>query len=192
MLDEGKTNLNAYRMARSEEHLQQPGHKAGKVKEVRLAFWCLSPAVVFNPMVANLRAVVLTSGTLSPMDVMASELSINFAHRLESLHIIDDSQVIITHSLIRAAQIWVGGVSKGPNDAQLLGVYRNMETLDYQDGIIQSIVKVVEIIPYGVLCFLPSYSFLNKLIKRMKLTNVYERLEQIKHVFTGTRHLCSS
>lgn len=77
-------------------------------------------------------------------------------------------------------------MSTGPNGAQLLGVYRNMETLDYQDGIIQSIVKIAEAVPYGVLCFLPSYSFLNKLVKRMKLTSVYERLEQIKHVFIGT------
>lgn len=98
-MDDTKTNLDAYRMARTEEQIQKPGYKAGKNSEIKLSLWCLNSSVIFSPLVASLRSVVLTSGTLSPMDVMASELNVKFAHRLEALHIIDDHQVHITSIL---------------------------------------------------------------------------------------------
>ena len=71
--------------------LQKPGYKSGKQSEIKLSLWCLDSSVIFSPMVSSLRSVVLTSGTLSPMDVMASELNVKFVHRLEALHIIDDT-----------------------------------------------------------------------------------------------------
>ena len=88
-------------MARTEEQTQKPGYKAGKNSEIKLSLWCLNSSVIFSPLVSSLRSVVLTSGTLSPMDVMASELNVKFAHRLEALHIIDDHQVHTTSILIQ-------------------------------------------------------------------------------------------
>lgn len=64
-----------------------------------------------------------------------------------------------------------------------------MESLEYQDDLIRAILEIVQVTPFGVLCFLPSYSFLNKLVKRMKQINAYEKLEQIKHIFLGIQVL---
>lgn len=175
----------AYRMARIEEQLFTPGAGnsfvagksaggVGKQPSIRYAFWCMSPSVVFAPMTAKVRSIVLTSGTLAPMDVLSSELSVPFKNRLEAMHIIDPEQV------------WVGAVSKGPNQAQLLGVYKNMETLEYQDGLGQAILEVARVVPFGVLCFLPSYGFMNKLLRRMKLTGMEDQLARLKHIFIGT------
>eukprot|EP01047_Picozoa_sp_COSAG01_P018539 COSAG01_NODE_1007_length_12161_cov_12.669624_3_plen_129_part_00 len=43
----------------------EPGHGAG---EELFAVWCLSAAVAFAPVAAEARCVVVTSGTLAPMD----------------------------------------------------------------------------------------------------------------------------
>lgn len=41
---------------------------------VRVAVWCLSPAVAFQQLDQATHAVVLTSGTLSPTDSFSSEV----------------------------------------------------------------------------------------------------------------------
>lgn len=40
-------------------------------------------------MAAQVRCIVLTSGTLSPMDSFASELGVTFHQRLEAPHVVD-------------------------------------------------------------------------------------------------------
>ena len=42
-------------------------------------------------------------------------------------------------------------------------------------------------VPYGVLCFLPSYALLNKLINRWRETNMLEMMKRFKVVYSETR-----
>jgi hypothetical protein len=46
---------------------------------MRLHFWCMNPAVSFFPMAFKCRSVILTSGTLTPMSLLTSELGTSFA-----------------------------------------------------------------------------------------------------------------
>lgn len=63
-------------------------------------------------------------------------------------------------------KVWVGSISRGPRGCALLGNYRTSETYAYQDDIGELLLGVCETVPYGVLCFLPSYKSLEKLTKR--------------------------
>ena len=65
-------------------------------------FWCLNPAVVFDDLKSEIRSIVLTSGTLSPMASFSSELNVEFPIQLEANHVIDKKQV------------WIGTLSRGP------------------------------------------------------------------------------
>lgn len=56
---------------------------------VQLCLWSLNPAVVFDEVASQARCIVLTSGTLSPMDSFASELGVTFHQRLEAPHVVD-------------------------------------------------------------------------------------------------------
>jgi Fanconi anemia group J protein len=73
------------------------------VKTITLHFWCLNPAVCFDELKEACRSIVLTSGTLSPLDTFASELDVRFPVTLEANHVIDRKQV------------WVGTLSHGPS-----------------------------------------------------------------------------
>ncbi|KAL1532620.1 DNA helicase [Salvia divinorum] len=53
------------------------------------SLWCLIPAVVFKGIVESAQSVILTSGTLAPLNTFSSELGIDFGSRLEARHIID-------------------------------------------------------------------------------------------------------
>lgn len=58
-----------------------------------LSFWCLNPATIFLEIGKTARCIILTSGTLSPMDSFQSELGTQFPNKLEANHIIRSEQV---------------------------------------------------------------------------------------------------
>lgn len=72
----------------------------GKVsmKKVRtLGFWCFNAGNNFRQIMSlNPRSVVLTSGTLTPMDAFEKELQTIFKFKLENKHVIDMDQVMIS------------------------------------------------------------------------------------------------
>ncbi|KAK7088030.1 Fanconi anemia group J protein homolog isoform X2 [Littorina saxatilis] len=166
--------VNASDMNGSWLSSRRNGGRKTAVEVYSLNFWCMNPAVGFADFEAC-RSVILTSGTLSPMDSFQSELGLPFPILLEANHIIKDSQV------------WVGAVGEGPNREKLQAVYRNMETFDFQDGLGQLILGVCRKIPKGVLCFLPSYKTLEKLTNRWKATGVWARMEEHKRVMSEPR-----
>ncbi|KAG1337169.1 hypothetical protein G6F62_005997 [Rhizopus arrhizus] len=138
----------------------------------KLGFWCLNPGIIFQDMCAKTKSVILTSGTLSPMDTFASELDTKFSGKLEANHVIDPSQV------------WVSCLPVGPNGTYLKGVYSNMESFQYQDDIGEAICQIAETVPFGILCFLPSYNALDKLMERWALTGTKERMESKKLILS--------
>ncbi|CAB4000410.1 Fanconi anemia group J, partial [Paramuricea clavata] len=140
-----------------------------------LNFWCLSPAVVFSEISQESRSVILTSGTLSPMSTFSSELGCKFPIQLEANHVVGSSQV------------WVSSLAVGPSGSTLNATYRFAETFEFQDEIGEAIHRVCEVVPHGVLCFLPSYSMLDKLMNRWKMTGLWGRLCRVKNTFSEPR-----
>ena len=83
-------------------------------------FWCLNPAVIFHGVKEEVRSIVLTSGTLSPMTSFSSELSVEFPITLEANHVIDKKQV------------WIGTLSHGPTGTELKATYQHTESFQFQ------------------------------------------------------------
>ncbi|KAM5180304.1 Fanconi anemia group J protein [Mantella aurantiaca] len=135
-----------------------------------LNFWCLNPAVAFSDLSGNVRTIVLTSGTLSPMGSFSSELGVKFSIQLEANHVIHKSQV------------WVGTVGMGPKGRKLCATFQHTETFDFQDEVGALLLSVCQTVSHGVLCFLPSYKMLEKLKDRWMHTGLWENLERFKTV----------
>jgi len=70
---------------------------------------------MFDLMKTGIKNILLTSGTLSPLDSFAAELSLDFPVRLENPHVIDDWQV-------KCAVI-----KTGPDGTVLDASYKNRE-----------------------------------------------------------------
>ncbi|KAJ2004568.1 hypothetical protein H4R26_002441 [Coemansia thaxteri] len=136
-----------------------------------LAFWALNPGVVFSEITSLTRSIVLTSGTLSPIDSYASELQVQFASTLEAAHVIDPSR-------FRALTVECG-VSGSP----LEGKYRNVDLFSFQDDVGHAIYSIAARCPDGMLVFVPSYSLLTKLFMRWTVTGVMAEIGVHKHVF---------
>ena len=99
------------------------GGVVGKTLETSLAFWCLNPAAGFNSLNELARTVIVTSGTLSPLDSFASELGTNFPVRMEAGHV------------IKSNQVWVSAISRGPTGKPLTATYKHVDGLDFQDEV---------------------------------------------------------
>lgn len=128
--------VDDYRMALMKRiEMEGNGNKKRKpnpdsVWQYKLGFWCLNPGVIFQDMCASTKSVILTSGTLSPMDTFASELETSFPGKLEANHVIEPSQV------------WVSCIPVGPKGSSLRGVYSNIEGTEYQDDVGEGMCKV--------------------------------------------------
>ena len=64
----------------------------GKRRGKTIAFWCFSPGVAMIDIYKlGVRSIILTSGTLSPMDSVESELRLPFKVRLENSHVVTET-----------------------------------------------------------------------------------------------------
>ena len=115
--------------------------------EVRrtLGFWCLDTSSVLQAAVAGARSVLVTSGTLSPMDHFAAELGIPFDVVHQGQHVIDP------HQLFSAV------LCRGPGGQRLNGSYTFRNNRDYRFGLGMSLVNLARNVPGGMLVFFPSY-----------------------------------
>ena len=83
------------------------------------------------------RSMILTSGTLSPMDSFASELRLPFPVRLENPHVIP------------AKNVWVGVVSRGPLNRPLNSSFKFRGSADYVNELGAALVNFARVVPDG-------------------------------------------
>lgn len=141
-----------------------------------VSLWCLNPGVVFEDIASVTRSIILTSGTLSPMDSFASELGIPFEFQMEAPHVVDMEK-----------QVWAAAVSTGPDNVSLNASYKNADGYSFQDALGVVLEEVFKVVPDGALTFFPSYKFLDKLCARWKSTGQWGRLSSVKELFLEPR-----
>ena len=118
--------------------------------------------MLFQELNAHAHSVILASGTLSPLDGLETSLE-SFPHRLEASHVIDAKR-----------QVRVAAIGSLGTGRQLLGTFQHAHQWSYQDALGDAIVSHLPVIPAGVLCFVPSFSFLSKLVERWKSTGCWK------------------
>ena len=122
--------------------------------------------------------MIMTSGTLSPLNSFVSALRVKVPITLENPHVIDKKQ------------IWVGVVCNGPGGHQLSSAYANRSNANYQKDLGNTIVNFARIVPHGVLVFFPSYYAMKSCIQcwqdRSQTTDgrsIWDRIDNFKTPF---------
>ncbi|XP_065192679.1 uncharacterized protein LOC135823764 isoform X2 [Sycon ciliatum] len=156
--------------------IRRPREDDAEFWSLTLHFWCLNPAVCFKEIDNAARTIVLTSGTLAPIDSFSSELGVMFKIAMEGNHVVPKDQV------------WVQTLGAGPNHVKLNAAYKFVETLEFQDELGMVIMQICQTVPFGVLCFLPSYSMMDKLMRRWSMTGLVDHIRRTKHVLLEPRH----
>ena len=94
-----RNRLSRENMELFAEALEIRGRKPTQSKERVLNFWCFNSGLALQRLIASKskppQCIILTSGTLSPMDATAAELGLEFPIRLENPHVIQKDQICV-------------------------------------------------------------------------------------------------
>ncbi|OQR99946.1 hypothetical protein ACHHYP_03880 [Achlya hypogyna] len=153
------------------------GRKTAQM-QLKMCLWCLHAGVAFADITAQVRSVVLTSGTLSPMTSFADELGTTFPITLEANHVVDMRRQVFLGSVM------TGG---GGRRVDLSASYQNQQDITYQDGLGHLVLKYSRIVPGGLLVFLPSYRLMNQLYDRWQVSGLLDEIAAVKEVFQEPR-----
>ncbi|KAG0459532.1 hypothetical protein HPP92_022660 [Vanilla planifolia] len=154
--DGGRSHATFYRFHVQESHSALADSLKGKPSRT-LSWWCFNPGIAMEVFVRlGVRSIVLTSGTLSPLETCAQEMNLEFPVRLENPHVVS------------ADQVWVGVVTSGPSGQKLNSSYRYRDSLDYKQELGSTIVNFARIVPDGLLVFFSSYYLMEQCIECWK------------------------
>ncbi|RYG94678.1 hypothetical protein EON65_57120 [archaeon] len=131
--------------------------------------WCMNAAVAFTDTVQDCHSVILTSGTLAPLDSFASELGTSFPIRLEASHVINLSKQLFA------------GVFHTYMGKSLDGSHTSQQNDWYLDVLGNAISMLVRLTPGGLLVFLSSYGLMYRLQERWRHTKVLDDIEDVTH-----------
>ncbi|KAG9510359.1 Regulator of telomere elongation helicase 1-like protein, partial [Fragariocoptes setiger] len=137
--------------------------------------WCLNPAVGLKLLLDSTciepRSFIITSGTLAPLDCLRNELGLPFKVELEAPHVIDRSQMDVIL------------VSRSPTNKPLVVNYENLKSPLFVKELGDTIVKLIETLPHGVLLFFSSYGSMNRMIPYWKKTLAWNKMMAHKDLF---------
>ena len=144
-------------------------------KKIRtLNMFCFNPGYGFNKILSfQPHSVILTSGTLSPISGLASELKVTFPVQLENAHVVPSSQIrfsIITDSsLAKKVSFRFDNSTRKDND--MITELGN------------TIYRLCSVTQGGVLLFFPSYSFMNQCYSIWTSCGIIRKLNTIKEIY---------
>ncbi|XP_063237440.1 regulator of telomere elongation helicase 1 homolog isoform X1 [Bacillus rossius redtenbacheri] len=142
--------------------------KNGKV----INYWCFSPGFGMQRLAdQGVRCVLLTSGTLSPLNALVKELCIPVPVTLENPHV------------IRPSQVCVGIVVAGPDGVPLDSSYHNRDNQAYVSSLGRTILNLSRLIPHGLLVFFPSYIAMRKCQEAWQKDGLWTRICVSKPIF---------
>ena len=149
-----------------------------KKKNRILHIYCFNPGFGFKNIInENLHATIITSGTLSPIDGMESELKCSFEIKLEGTHVIDKKQVhfgILTFSIFNKKEEFVFN-ALNRNNIQMI------------NNLGKTIVELCKITPGGILVFFSSYGVMEDFIKKWEKSKIISEISKYKE-FCQDKH----
>lgn len=116
-----------------------------------LNMYCFTPSKAFKEIV-NLkpRTIILTSGTLAPLETFASSFGVDFPIILENPHIAKPEQLVV---------ICCG---EGPNGSSFNFTFANRGDERQKAELVAALQKFFNLSPHGSLVFFPSFSALSE------------------------------
>ncbi|VDN03436.1 unnamed protein product [Thelazia callipaeda] len=144
---------------------------------ITLNYWCFSPSVAMWYLHScGVRSIIVTSGTLSPLDSFINNIGINVPITLENEHAADSDQIL--GALIQSSH----------SGLDLCGTFHKRSSAGYIYGIGDIIIRACQIIPHGILVFFPSYVVMNSCLKFWKTAKygakfIWETLTANKEAF---------
>ncbi|KAI9354674.1 helicase C-terminal domain-containing protein [Pilaira anomala] len=149
---------------------------------VTLKYMLLNPAEAFKPIVEEAKSIILAGGTMEP-------ISDFFRHLFPSVPKERISHFSCGH-IIPPTNLSTITLQEGPSGKPLIFNYESRQDLKLMDEVGQSIVNLCNVIPDGIVCFFPSFTYLDQVYKRWassESNSILDRIQKRKKVFKEPR-----
>ncbi|CAD8198204.1 unnamed protein product [Paramecium pentaurelia] len=138
--------------------------KKNNQNQISLNMWCLDPSLAFKKLLSqNIHSIILTSGTLSPMESWQSELKMEFQIQLSNKHVID-----ITKN-VRAFVNQIYDFS-----------YKNRDDEKQIIKLGETLLNFAQIIQGGIIVVFSSYTLMQHIQKKWSNQKLIWRLNEVK------------
>ncbi|KAI5646593.1 hypothetical protein NE865_01527 [Phthorimaea operculella] len=138
-----------------------------------LKYLLLNPAQHFSEVVTQCRSVIVAGGTMEPI----SEFKALLTNEEDRINVVRCEHVVPPENVLAIC------LSKGPSNLTLNFSYENRMSNDLLSEVGRILRNVCGIVPGGVVCFLPSYSYEQTVYDHLKKTNVIDAIAKKKSVF---------
>jgi DNA excision repair protein ERCC-2 len=150
------------------------GGGASTSRDSILQFTCLDASIAMRPIVQKYGSVIITSGTLSPLEMYPRIMNFRpvLAERFPmSLNRSCVCPLIVTHGTDQVA------ISTKYDLRSDIGVLRNYGAL---------LVQMAAIVPDGIVCFFPSYRYMEEIVSIWNDMKLLTQVLQYKLLFVET------
>ncbi|KAL7276264.1 ATP-dependent DNA helicase chl1 [Rhizina undulata] len=155
--------------------------KTENKKDYYFKYMLLNPAHHFKEIVEEARAVILAGGTMEPMSDYMTHLFPYLPK--EKIRTLSCGHVIPKENMLA----WP--IAKGPSGRNFEFTFEKRMDAAMIDDLGRAIINICLAIPHGVVCFFPSYAYLDFVVSQWQkisgpnVRSIWERLQQRKMVF---------
>ncbi|XP_075971830.1 ATP-dependent DNA helicase DDX11 [Anticarsia gemmatalis] len=151
--------------------LAQKGDQSGQLK-----YLLLNPAEHFSEVVKQCRSVIVAGGTMEPINEFQALLTSNSTDN-EIVNVVRCEHVVPPDNVLGIC------LSKGPTNVALNYSYENRMSNELLSETGRILRNICSIVPGGVVCFLPSYSYEQTVYDHLKNNKVIEAISKKKSIF---------
>ncbi|EDV32677.1 uncharacterized protein Dana_GF22147 [Drosophila ananassae] len=137
-------------------------------------YFLIQPAEKFGYVVQLARAVIVAGGTMKPTEELKGQLFSCYQTRIVEHfygHVVPDNAVLPFV------------VSHGPNGSALRFNFLQRSNPAMLQELAMVLQNLVQVIPGGMVCFLPSYDYLEVVYRHLEKSGTLERISQRKKIF---------
>ncbi|KAM0671662.1 Rad3-like DNA repair helicase [Ordospora colligata] len=166
--------------------------QASTVFNPTLRLACLDSSIAMAPIFSKFRNVIITSGTLSPIDIYPKILNFAPSRTVEIGATLDRNSIsplIITKGndqmTLRSFNDDGDGADHNHGDAMTTSF-----SLRSDPSVVRNyghlVVELSKVVPDGMVCFFPSYMYMEEIVSLWAETNIINELSKNKLVFVET------
>lgn len=149
---------------------------AAPTKIRKLFIYCMNPGFCFKEILdSNIHSLIITSGTLSPIEGMESELKCNFPVKLENTHVVDNCQ--INFSIMKS------GLSSNNNKVNFKFDANSRNNKEMLEALGRTVLDFCKITPGGILVFFTAFNYMNTCMSNWASNSIISEIEKYKDIF---------
>lgn len=142
-----------------------------------LCLWCFSCSVTMKELAQHeIHSVIITSGTLSPIQSTAEAFGVPFPVVLENSHVVDPRR-----------QLWGGVLTAGPDKVCLDASFEKRQEDTYLRDLGTTVQRMAAAVPDGLLLAFASYAQKENIIKAWRNSGHLEEINRVKPLFEEPR-----